>query len=439
MMNKKSKFYLALVIFSLVGQIAWVIENMYFNVFIYKMFNASAEDISLMVALSAVTATATTIFIGALSDKIGKRKVFMCGGYVIWGITILAFAGIRLDIISSLFGATISATSIAITLVIIMDCVMTFFGSSANDACFNAWLTESVDQSERGKAEGINSMMPLVAILVVFGGFMFFDQNLASSWTAIFIIIGVIVLAIGVLGLFIIDESAVKTEENTGYFKNIFYGFRLSVIKENFVLYVCLILFALFGISFQIIMPYIIIYYEKTLEMANYVFVFAPAIVIASVFTFFYGRVYDKKGFKFSAVPALILLSVGYLSLFIFKSTPLVFIGTTLMMSGNLAGGAVFGAVVRDNIPQNKAGMFQGLRIIGQVLIPGVIGPSIGSAVLKNATKIPSGDGTPVFLPNANIFLASFIVSIVLIALLFLSFILIKNFKKEEQTEEVTK
>ena len=29
-----SKFWISLVIFSLVGQIAWVMENMYFNVFI---------------------------------------------------------------------------------------------------------------------------------------------------------------------------------------------------------------------------------------------------------------------------------------------------------------------------------------------------------------------------------------------------------------------
>ena len=49
-----SKFWASLVIFSLVGQIAWVVENMYFNVFIYKMFSASAEAISGMVAASAV-------------------------------------------------------------------------------------------------------------------------------------------------------------------------------------------------------------------------------------------------------------------------------------------------------------------------------------------------------------------------------------------------
>ena len=42
------KFWAALTIFSLIGQVAWVVENMYFNVFIYKMFNASASEISLM-------------------------------------------------------------------------------------------------------------------------------------------------------------------------------------------------------------------------------------------------------------------------------------------------------------------------------------------------------------------------------------------------------
>ena len=71
-----AKFFCALVLFSLMGQIAWTVENMYLNVFIYKMFNASAAQISLMVGASAVSATLTTIFIGALSDKIGKRKIF---------------------------------------------------------------------------------------------------------------------------------------------------------------------------------------------------------------------------------------------------------------------------------------------------------------------------------------------------------------------------
>ena len=73
-----ARFWLALVLFSLVGQVAWVVENMYLNVFIYKMFRATAGDISAMVAASAVAATVTTILMGALSDRVGKRRVFMC-------------------------------------------------------------------------------------------------------------------------------------------------------------------------------------------------------------------------------------------------------------------------------------------------------------------------------------------------------------------------
>ena len=65
------RFWLALTLCSLIGQVAWVVENMYLNVFIYEIFNASASDISLMVAASAVSAALTTVFIGALSDRIG--------------------------------------------------------------------------------------------------------------------------------------------------------------------------------------------------------------------------------------------------------------------------------------------------------------------------------------------------------------------------------
>ncbi len=43
--KQSGKFYLALVIFSLVGQVAWVVENMYLNVFIYKMFHLSPADL----------------------------------------------------------------------------------------------------------------------------------------------------------------------------------------------------------------------------------------------------------------------------------------------------------------------------------------------------------------------------------------------------------
>ena len=431
----KSKFFLTLIIFSLVGQIAWVVENMYFNVFIYKMFHASPADISAMVMASAVAATVTTLIMGALSDKLGRRKIFIAGGYVLWGLSILSFAFIREDTVGLLFPAA-SVSAICITLVIVMDCVMTFFGSTANDACFNAWLTDSTNHENRGAAEGINAMMPLVAILCVFGGFMGFDLGESTSWTTIFAIIGIAVTVIGVAGFFLISEPNKKADGTDRYFANIVYGFRPSVVKANPLLYLLLIAFALFGISIQIFMPYLILYYTEGLHMEGYVLIMAPAIILASVFTVLWGRVHDRVGFKRSMLPSLGLLCVGYILLFFFRSTALVFVGSLLMMCGYLAGTAVFGAVIRDHTPEGRAGMFQGLRIAGQVLIPGLIGPAIGAWVLRDAETVIGDDGTESFIPNQNIFLAALVAAVALGLFLVLLLHVMKNKTAKEADHE---
>ena len=422
-MNKRltKKFWAVLAIFGLMGQVAWVVENMYFNVFIYKMFHASAAEISLMVSFSSIAATVTTLLIGALSDHINKRKLLMSGGYILWGISILSFCLIRMDILTPIAGSTAAAASLGVTLVIIMDCVMTFFGSSANDAGFNAWMTDWGDDMSRGKIEGINSMMPLVSILVVFGRFMFFDLEKDSSWTLIFLIIGIATLLIGILGLFRVEEApelAVKREAEhasktkKSYWGTVFYSFRPAVIKKNPMLYLIILAFAAFNISIQTYMPYLILYYEKSLGMTDYVLVMAPAIIVAALITAFYGKLFDMTGFKTSVMPTLLLLMAGYVLLFFGHSTPVVFAGSLLMMTGYLTGMSVFGAMIRSLIPENKAGQFQGVRIIGQVLIPGIIGPSIGAAVLKNAETIINSDGTSSFIPNETIFLAAFVVAV---------------------------
>ena len=387
------------------------------------MFNASAADISAMVGASAAAATLTTVFMGALSDRLGRRKVFMCFGYVLWGISILLFALVRVDLVSALFGVAANAAAVCVTVVVVLDCVMTFFGSTANDAAYNAWLTDCTDESNRGKAEGINSMMPLVAILVVFGGFMGFDLNRPGSWTAIYIIIGAVVLLIGALGFFLVDEGPAKKPDDAGYFATIFYGFRPSVIKSNAKLYFTLAAFVIFGISIQIFMPYLIIYYEQSLGMSDYVLIMAPAIVAAAAVTALYGRVIDRIGFGKSVIPSLAMLALGYIFLFLFPGAVpvggvfmkiLVFIGSLFMMSGYLTGMAVFGAEIRNRTPEHMAGRFQGLRILAQVLLPGVIGPAIGAAVLKNAETIVNSDGTTSFRPNNNNFLAALIAEIAL-------------------------
>ena len=95
-----------------------------------------------------------------------------------------------------------------------------------------------------------------------------------------------------------------------------------------------------------------------------------------------------------------------------------VFIGSLLMMSGYQSGMAVFGTQLRNYTPEHMAGRFQGLRIMSQVLIPGIIGPQIGAWVLRDAPTVPNSDGTVSFLPSADIFLAALIVLLIVMAAL---------------------
>ena len=65
------KTWLSIVIFSLVGQIAWTMENMFYNLYIVDQFNASSNAIALMVSLSAVTARSE-------ERRVGKECVCQC-------------------------------------------------------------------------------------------------------------------------------------------------------------------------------------------------------------------------------------------------------------------------------------------------------------------------------------------------------------------------
>ena len=65
--------WLSLILVGLFGQFAWTIENMYFNVFLYNTITTDPGYIASMVGWSAAAATVTTLLMGALSDRLGKR------------------------------------------------------------------------------------------------------------------------------------------------------------------------------------------------------------------------------------------------------------------------------------------------------------------------------------------------------------------------------
>lgn len=398
------RFWLALTVFSLVGQVAWVVENMYFNVFIYKMFHATAAQISLMVAASAVVATLTTILIGALSDRVGKRKIFICVGYLLWGISILSFALIRVDVISPMVSAGVAVTTVCVNLTILMDCVMTFFGSTANDAAFNAWVTDVTVPENRGRVETVLAIMPLVAMLVVFGALDGLTQ--AGNWRLFFLIVGGITCLGGVLGCFFIREPDLPRGQGS-YFASILYGFRPAVVRDNPRLYLSLAALGVYCMSQQVYMPYLIIYIQRFLGITDYTLLLAGVLIVSSVLSVLAGRPIDRFGKLRCLVPAGILGFAGLVLMYFARGQWFVLAAGIVMLGGGMVISACCNGLIRDYTPAGKAGLFQGIRIVFQVLLPMVTGPYIGAAVIRGTGMTYENLGTVKQVPTAEIFLAA--------------------------------
>ena len=96
--------WMILLVFGLVGQIAWSVENMYFNLFVFETVAPSLSTVTLMVQLSGIVATLTTLVAGTLSDKIGNRRSFISFGYVIWGVTVAMFGFLSPELTEKLLG-----------------------------------------------------------------------------------------------------------------------------------------------------------------------------------------------------------------------------------------------------------------------------------------------------------------------------------------------
>lgn len=417
--------WLLIVLLSFVGQVAWAVENNFFNLFIQDVFNASLSDVALMVSVSALTATATTLLVGAWSDRVGKRKAFIGLGTILWGASIIVFAYLQ-TISLALAGTTAAAMAFGVTLTIVFDCIMTFFGSLANDSCFNAWVTDITTEENRGKVEGVNSAMPLLAMLAVFGGAMFLmivrpDGTVTYDYPLFFIIVGGAVTVLGAVVLLLMRDSAPGRAPAGGYLANALYGFRPRAVRENEMLYLVLLGYLVFATALQAFMPYYVLYLRLPYVLGeSYVFVMAPGIVIAALFTIFYGKRVDRRGFLRSVVAPLVLFIAGCIVLGLCTDVAFVFLGSVLMLCGYLGAVACFGAEVRNNTPAGHVGMFQGVRIFMAVLVPMLVGPWIGSAVSASSGAVGFGVVGDGFAPSSLIFLAGAAVALVTFAVLLL-------------------
>lgn len=409
--------WLTLILVGLFGQFAWTIENMYFNVFLYNTISTDPDYIARMVAWSAVAATVTTLLMGALSDRVGKRKVFICAGYILWGLSTAAFGYITKENAARLFPAA-NAAAAAATMVVVLDCVMTFFGSTANDGAFNAYVTDVTDSTNRGKAESVLAILPLISMLIIFGLFDGLTQQ--GRWKEFFNIFGFAVTGVGLVSLVLVKDEPGLEPRKDRYFKNLLYGLRPSVVRENPELYLSFAAVCVFSVAVQVFFPYLIIYIQNYLGITDYAIVLGVVLILASAVSVVSGRYIDRLGKLCFAVPAVAIMLVGLAGMYFVCSQAGVMVAGTVMMGGYMMVSAALGANIRDWTPEGKVGHFQGIRMIFAVMLPMVIGPAIGAAVIKGSDSTYIELGQVKTVPTPGIYLAAAAVLMLVLIPIFL-------------------
>ena len=377
------KIWAMIIIFGLVGQLAWVVENVYFSTYIQKKITAEPWATSLTVSASAVVAALATIFGGAISDRIGKRKPFVCIGYICWGIVTASFALFGNQSIAS------GAATVAVVFVI-MDCVMTLFGSLSNDAAYSAWITDVTDITNRGFVDTVLSVLPVAALMLIFVVFDGLTQS--DNWTTFFLLLGSITVVTGIVGLFFFNDGKnLKPDKSGTYMANVVYGFRPKNVKRHKMIYVCLLGMMFSGLSMQLWQPQMIMLIQYTIGLEDYVLPLALVVLLSAVTAVLISKSMDKFGKEKFFIPVVVVGTVGGLLIYSIKFIGTTFaskfilfvIGGTLVESASLMAAGLFNASARDYTPSDKAGCFQGVRIIIYVTLPMVLASLINPQVTK--------------------------------------------------------
>ena len=432
-----SRTWIVLALLAVTGQIAWAVENSWFNTFVYDMLTPDPNAVAWMVAASAITATLTTLLMGTLSDRarwrMGRRKPLIFFGYILWGISTIIFPTV----------AYIQTTALAVTLVIIadaandpfdfksvslaifaviaLDCMMTFFGSTANDAAFNAWTADIATTKQRGRVEGVLNMAVFIAQIVAMAAAgALIDQ---VGYFTFFYVLGGIVILSGLIGGWLLQDTPAPAEKPTRSFWAEFVDlFQWKTVRENTTLFLLLLNIMIANIGAQIAMPYLIIYLENFIGMSKTDFSIVGGIVMlgSALLAIPFGILADRWDRRKMIMLCTVVGALGGAVFSMLDTLLPIGLAGLVWQAFGMAAGVAAVAWLKDLLPVESRGRFLGVRMIFWIAIPMVLGPSIGSALIQSNGIPTVVNGQAGFIPTPIIFQVGALVTLLALIPLFI-------------------
>jgi MFS family permease len=367
------RIWIAIILLAFSGQLAWGVENQFFNTFMYNNITPDPRPVSWMVAASAVAATLTTILMGTLSDRTrtrwGRRKPFILFGYLAWGVMTALFPS----------AAFFRPVGLAIGMAILFDAVMTFFGSTANDAALNAYITDVTNTQNRGRVMGVVQILTWVAILIVYGGAGPIIDSL--GYYPFFYVIGGLVFILGLLGSIFLREEPQAENPKGGYWRQIAESFQWKNLVANREFFLVLMGISLWAIAQNIFFPYLIIYLQHYLQLdtTSASITIAVCILVGGIaLAWPLGMLVDRWGRKPVAMVAIVAEMVGLILFSMMKSLAPLIVTGILWLAPLTAWTIATSTWSKDLFPEDKRGQFTGFYLFFWVMLPMILGPLTG-------------------------------------------------------------
>ena len=414
--NSKLRFWILVWSLGIIGQLCWNIENQWFNTFVYAKIAKDPTIISWMVAISAIATTVSTFLFGTFSDRSGKRKPFIAIGYILWGIFTILFG--TTEFITKT-NTTAQAIALAATAVVLADALMSFFGSMGNDASYNAWLNDMMDDNNRGGIGAALATQPIIGTIIgtILGGILIGAND---DYMKLFVVFGGLAIILGILSLFLVkDADDLKPYKEGSFFKQLLSAFDFKALLQRKQLIWVFIVLTTYFIAFNVYYPHVgnyMIYYLG-FKADDIGIIQGIALILGMLSVIPASKLLNKDKFVLAASISIVLsiVGVGILGLFgkpeyINPTTILnwpLLIGLFFFGCGYIMFMQVTSVWMKQLFPDDSKGQFEGFRIIFFVLIPWIVSPFIANPIIKNNGEILDANGLTAYLPTNVLFLVS--------------------------------
>lgn len=447
----KLRFWIIIWGMGLAGQLCWNMENQWFNTFVYAKISGDVNIVTWMVIVSALVTTISTFVFGTLSDRLGKRKILVSAGYIIWGIATIVF-GMTEYARDSGIGVLVTLSGF---LVILTDAIMSFFGSMGCDAGYNVWVNDYTDDSNKGQVGAALAVLPVIATVIgtVVGGMLINIDNPTvgtdaydpsqDNYQLLFWVMGVFVILMGFLSLFLMkDAPGLKPHKKGSFWQQLISVFQMDTLKENphlkELLLACCVTCAFF-IPFNFYFTHLgnWLIYDIGLTTGDMGLVEGIALLLATLVTIPFAKLINQEKTPLVVLISVIANALGLFLIYFFVKSPEdvntaalfsadnlpLFICVFLVGTGYVLITQACMIWVRGLFPEENRGQLEGIRVISFTLIPMLAGTLIGNAIIKNTpqTDIKYDIYNHVIdVPQENLFLiAGFMVLLTLIPLYF--------------------